>query len=70
LLQLIKLLVDLKAWEQQTAERTPAPDESRATLTLTVNQQTTRIWEWFNEMPRNRRLTVIRQNMADLTRPK
>ena len=67
LMGLIKLLIDLRAWEQRTPERTPVPDESRATLTITVNRQTSTFWEWSNEMSRNKRLAVIRQRMAELT---
>ena len=67
LLGFIKLMIDLQAWDQRTPERTPVPDESRAALTITVSQQSSTVWEWFNDMSRNKRLTVLRQKMAELT---
>lgn len=68
LLELIKLLIELKAWEQQTPDRPPVPDESRATLTIGVDGQRSSIWEWFNEMAENKRLIRIKAKMSKMIR--
>ena len=65
--ELIQLLIELQAWEQHTPSRQPVADESRARLTISVSNQTSELWEWFNEMPKNNRLDRIRTNMLKLT---
>ena len=60
LLELVRLLVELTAWEQHTADRQPIPDESRATLTISLKGGVSRVWEWYNEMPANDRLIRIK----------
>ncbi len=66
LLELIKLLIELRAWEQQTPDRPPLPDESRATLSISVNGQASESWEWFNEISKNNRLIQIKTKMLGL----
>ena len=68
LLELLKLLIEHEAWEQRTPERQPAPDESRATLTVSVGGRESRIWEWYNEMAKNARLIQIKTKMEEMTR--
>ena len=68
LLGLIKLLIELRAWEQQTPEREAVPDESRARLTISVGGQTSKVWEWFNEMPKNKRLIEIKGKMSEIVK--
>jgi hypothetical protein len=63
LLDLIRLLVELRAWEQRSPERQPVPDESTATLSIRIGGQMSSIWEWVNEMPANARLSRIRDRM-------
>ena len=55
----IGLLVELQAWEQRTPPRTPVPDESRAGLRLRAGGEEVRMWDWFNEMRTNQRLSRI-----------
>jgi hypothetical protein len=62
-LELINLLRKHEAWTQRTPEREPKPDESRSRLTVRVGKTETRIWEWFNDMPRTQRLVIIRDAM-------
>jgi len=64
--KLIEMLVELAAWEQQTAEAQPIPDESRAFLLIEVGRQKNRIWERFNEMPANDRLIRIKNYLESL----
>lgn len=59
LLELVRLLVELSAWEQRTADRQPVPDESRAYLTISLNGKVSRVWEWYNDMRANNRLIRI-----------
>ena len=70
LLELVKLIIDLKAWEQRTPERKPAADESRATLTINTGAHSTTTWEWFNDMEMNRRLIQIKTKMTGMVKKK
>ena len=70
LLGLIKLLIELKAWEQRTPERQAVPDESKATLTITTGRRTSKVWEWFNDMKKNQQLIQIKARMSDLVQKK
>jgi hypothetical protein len=67
ILELIKLLIEHEAWQQRTPSREPVPDESRASLTIRVNGQTSNVWEWFNDMEKNKRLSIIKAKMKQLT---
>ena len=60
LLDLIRLLVQLDAWEQRVPDRPPVPDESRASLTISVNGSTSRIWERFNDLAANNRVVQLK----------
>lgn len=66
LLKFIQLLIRLRAWELLTPQRQPVADESRATLTISVNGQTSESWEWFNETSKNNRLIQIKAKMLEL----
>ena len=63
-----RLLLELKAWEQHTPERTPVPDESRATLTLQSGGAETSIWERYNDLEANDRLVRVRSVLLDLAK--
>ena len=65
LLELVQLLIELRAWEQDTPERQAVPDESKASLTITVGERTSNMWEWFNDMPKNDRLIKIKTKMGE-----
>jgi hypothetical protein len=64
LLELVRLLVALSAWEQRTADGQPVPDESRAYLTISLKSEVSRMWERYNEMRSNNRLLRIKGWMA------
>lgn len=66
---LARLLLELEAWQQQTPERAPLPDESRATLTIHIGGTHTTIWEWYNELGRNGRIVRIRNSILELGKP-
>jgi hypothetical protein len=67
---LVRLLVELEAWEQRTPPAEPLPDESRATLTISVGGQTSAVWERYNDMAENARLSLVREKMRDLLTPR
>jgi hypothetical protein len=60
LLELVRLLVELSAWEQRTPDSRPLPDESRSYLAITFKGNTSLVWERFNDMPANDRLVRIK----------
>lgn len=63
------LLVAIEAWEQYTPERTPLPDESRATLAVRCGGAESAIWEDYNELGRNGRLIRVRDHLRALGDP-
>ena len=68
LINLIQLLIELKLWEQLTAEQQPFADESRAWLLLGINDNSTRVWERVNELAVNNRLVRIKTFLERLSR--
>jgi hypothetical protein len=60
------LLLELRAWEQETPDRPPFQDENRATLTIRVADTKVSIWEWYNDLAKNGRLIRIRDRMLEL----
>src|SRR5215510_558508 len=66
LLELVHLLIELRAWKQVTPERQAVSDESKASLTITVGERTSNVWEWFNVMSKNDRLIKIKSTMGDI----
>ncbi len=63
---LVKLLVRHEVWEQRVPERAAVPDESRARLSVSVGEHTVRIWEWFNDLAKNRRMVEVRDFMTKI----
>jgi hypothetical protein len=66
--EVIRLLLETRAWEQQTLQRTPIPDEVRATLTLKIGDVESSIWELYNNLEKNGRLVRIRRLLLDLAK--
>ena len=64
----IRLLLETRAWEQQTLERTPIPDEVRATLTLRAGEAESTIWELYNNLEKNGRLIRVRSLLLELAK--
>jgi hypothetical protein len=60
-LALIRLLVELFAWKQHTPDSPPIPDESRAYLTISLGERTSRMWERYNDMQANDRLIHVKR---------
>jgi len=66
--EVIRLLLETRAWEQPPLERTPIADEVRATLTLRTGDVEASIWELFNNLEKNGRLIQIRRLLLDLAK--
>jgi hypothetical protein len=63
---MIQLLVELAAWEQRTPPRQPVPDESAAGLSIRAGGEEARIWEWYNEMGANARMSRVLARLRSL----
>jgi len=64
--ELIQLLVKLEAWAQRVPERPAVPDESRARLTIAAGDSSVTVWEWFNDLGKNKRLVEVRDLMKKI----
>jgi hypothetical protein len=69
---LVRLLLDLEAWEQRTPDRLAIPDETRARLHVACRNATSGlwdsadVWEWFGALRVNDRLQRVRDFMKTL----
>lgn len=61
--QLIDLLQKHKAWEQKDVERPAVVDESKARLVIKYEDASVTVWEWYNDLSKNRRWLEIREAM-------
>lgn len=66
---LATLLIELQAWKQRVPERRAVPDESRAGLTIRCGDAEARIWEWYNDLGKLRRIARIRDALQALEQP-
>jgi hypothetical protein len=66
LARLAKLLLTLEAWAQSEPEREAKPDESRARLRIELGKQRVVIWEWYNDLEKNRRIVRARELMKQI----
>ncbi|HET9223440.1 MAG TPA: hypothetical protein VFO07_13095 [Roseiflexaceae bacterium] len=64
--EVVRLLLEVKAWEQRTPQRAPVPDESRATLMLRAGEAASSTWEWYNDLTPNARLIRVRDLLVAL----
>jgi hypothetical protein len=62
----IRVLLEARAWEQMQLERTPLPDEVRATLTLRVGDLEASTWELYNKLEKNDRIVRVRRLLLKL----
>ena len=66
ILELARLLLKEKAWEQREPQRAPKPDESTARLVIQYGKQRSEIWEWYNDLDKNQRLGKVRDLMKTI----
>jgi hypothetical protein len=64
--ELVDKLLALEAWVQKVPERPAIPDESRARLTISAGGESVTVWEWYNDLAKNKRLVEIRDLMQKL----
>jgi len=74
---LVRLLLDIEAWEQRTPWREADSDEIRAYLRVQVGGASSEIWEWYDKLDDNRRIVQLLDQLKkvallrkDLTVPK
>lgn len=56
---LIRVLIDMEAWEQKIPWRETGSQESRAYLRVQVGGVSSEIWEWYDELDSNRRIVKV-----------
>ena len=56
---LVRLLLDIEAWEQRTPWRETASDEIRAYLRVQVGGASSEIWEWYDKLDDNQRIVQL-----------
>lgn len=66
--EVLSLLLETRAWEQQSLERMPLPDEARAALTLRTGDLEASIWELYNNLEKNGRLVRVRRLLLELAK--
>jgi hypothetical protein len=64
--KVVRAILENRAWVQATPERAPNPDEAKAYLKISIGEERSMIWEWYNEMQDNDRLIRIRELMKAL----
>lgn len=60
---LVELLQTHKAWEQKEPPRKAIPDESVARLSIKYGDDVVGVWEWYNDLPKNKRIVELRDAM-------
>jgi ankyrin repeat protein len=71
LVAFISRLIELTAWEQlkePPLDSPPVPNETHASLEISVGGRMSRVWERFNELQANNRLMQIRTRMEQLSK--
>ena len=66
LVEIVRLLVELEAWEQRTADEQPVAGESRARLSISVGRRVSCMWERVREMLENDRLLRVKNHLIAL----
>lgn len=69
---LVETLVAIRAWEQRGDGPGPELDPARATLSVDVGRERSRIWEWTNDMPAIGRIAKVKaelDRLIEATRP-
>jgi hypothetical protein len=66
--EVMRLLHELRVWEQQRLQRTPLPDEVIARLTLWSGDVETSIWELYNNLEQNGRIVQVRRLLLELAK--
>lgn len=56
---LVRVLIDMEAWEQRSTYRKTASSEGRAYLRVQVGGASSEIWEWYDELDSNQRIVKL-----------
>ena len=65
-MEMVRLLLEIEAWEQRIPEAMPIPDESRAHLTIHCGSTTSTIWERYNDLAKGQRLIRVKEHLQQL----
>jgi len=66
--QVIRLLLETRAWEPLPLERMPMPDEVQLSLALRAGDLESSTWELFNNLEKNGRLVRVRRLLLELAK--
>ena len=66
---LIDLLLEIEAWDQRVPARTAVLDESSTSLTISVGELHSSIWEWYNDLNGNDRMVRVKQMLEEIAGP-
>ena len=66
---LVRLLLELEAWEQRVPDREAVLDESVATLSMRIGSIESYIWEWYNDLSANDRIIRVKQLLEKFAGP-
>lgn len=64
--KLVALLLQHEVWEQRVPNREPKPDESRVRLEVAYGPDRVQIWEWYNDVERNKRIGKVLARMKEI----
>jgi hypothetical protein len=65
-LAVVRLLVELDAWEQRVEEENGRVDERKATLTVRTGGASERVWEWASDLELTDRVVRVKQRLLRL----
>lgn len=63
---LVRVLIDMEAWEQRSPYRETASNESQAYLRVQVGGASSEIWEWYDELDSNQRIVKVVDQLKKL----
>lgn len=64
--RLVDLLIELSAWQQLVADAMPIPDESRASVRISLEGHQSVIWERYNDLAAGQRIIRIRELLKQI----
>lgn len=64
--QLLRLLVEIEAWEQTADEDDTRIDDAKARLEVRIGGERASIWEWANDLQANGRIVQVKQHLEAL----
>lgn len=66
LMDLVRLLVAIEAWDQRVEDDDTRIDDAKARLEVRIGGERRAIWEWANDLQANGRIVRIQQHLSAL----